>query len=303
MPLLADDYGLYYNKDLFAQAGIKSPAEDVSPSSTPTRRSSPSAPAATIDVAGLRSHRSAFYENAAAHYAPHWDAQWFDAEASRRWRRDPAWADDARPGTRTSIDWYGYDNLTRFQAGAGDEFSASNAFETGKVAMIIDGEYRTAFIKDEHPELNYGTAPIPVADDQQDRYGAGYVTGSIIGIPKGSSNQAAAWELDQVPDHQHRRPGQARQRAGQRADDAGSGEVAEPAPRAAVRAVPRRSSRTRTRRPTRSKASGAPTRSSFESFIVEVARPARSSDLQAGLEDVAKQIDAQEQNASGGQAP
>ena len=64
------------------------------------------------------------------------------------------------------VDWYGYDKLTRFEAGAGEEFSASNAFETGKVAMMLDGEYRTAFIEDEHPELNYGTAPFPVADDQ-----------------------------------------------------------------------------------------------------------------------------------------
>ena len=61
--------------------------------------------------------------------------------------------------------------------------------------MMLDGEYRTAFIADEHPELNYGTAPFPVADGQEDRYGAGYVTGSIIGIPRDSENQAAAWEL------------------------------------------------------------------------------------------------------------
>ena len=61
--------------------------------------------------------------------------------------------------------------------------------------MLLDGEYRTAFIKDEHPELNYGTAPLPTADDQTGRYGSGYITGSIMGIPKGSSNEAAAWEF------------------------------------------------------------------------------------------------------------
>ena len=60
------------------------------------------------------------------------------------------------------IDFYGYDKLRRWQAGAGEEFSASNAFERGKLAMAIDGEYRTAFIKAEHPDLDYGTAPMPV---------------------------------------------------------------------------------------------------------------------------------------------
>ena len=54
---------------------------------------------------------------------------------------------------RASIDWYGYNNLVRFQAGLGDEFSASNAFEAGKLAMNFDGEWRVAFIQAEHPNL------------------------------------------------------------------------------------------------------------------------------------------------------
>src|ERR671926_271720 len=32
---------------------------------------------------------------------------------------------------KSLIDWYGYSNVVRFQAGLGDEFSASNAFEIG----------------------------------------------------------------------------------------------------------------------------------------------------------------------------
>ena len=43
---------------------------------------------------------------------------------------------------------------------------AQNAFEKGKVAMNVDGEWRTAFIADEAPNLNYGTAPVPVDDDR-----------------------------------------------------------------------------------------------------------------------------------------
>ena len=106
----------------------------------------------------------------------------------------PAWADQLR-WQKSLIDWYGYDNLVRFNAGAGDEFSESNAFETGKVAMHMDGEWRVAFIKREAPKLSYGTAPFPVADDKQDLYGAGYVTGSIIGIPKTSKHKDQAWLL------------------------------------------------------------------------------------------------------------
>ena len=90
---------------------------------------------------------------------------------------------------------YGYDKLVKFQAGLGDEFSASNAFEKGKVAMNVDGEWRTAFIADEAPDLNYGTAPVPVDDDNPDLYGGGYTTGNIAGIPKRAEHPEQGWAL------------------------------------------------------------------------------------------------------------
>jgi multiple sugar transport system substrate-binding protein len=63
------------------------------------------------------------------------------------------------------------------------------------VALNIDGEYRIAFIRDQSPSLQFGTAPIPVADDHSDMYGAGYLTGNVIGISRNSKNPEAAWEL------------------------------------------------------------------------------------------------------------
>jgi multiple sugar transport system substrate-binding protein len=59
----------------------------------------------------------------------------------------------------------------------------------------MDGEWRVAFIKAEHPNLNYGTAPMPVDDAHKNLYGAGAVNGTIIGIPKGGHNVDQAWEL------------------------------------------------------------------------------------------------------------
>jgi multiple sugar transport system substrate-binding protein len=103
---------------------------------------------------------------------------------------DPAWEEMAR-WQRKLIDWYGYDNLVRWQAGTGDEFSASNAFETGKVAMNLDGEYRIGFIKAEAPNLNFGTAPLPTS--KPDLYGSSFVIGTIMGIPKGAKHSDAAW--------------------------------------------------------------------------------------------------------------
>ena len=63
---------------------------------------------------------------------------------------DPAWA-KMLTWQKELIDWYGYDNLVKWQAGVGDEFSPENAFETGKLAMNFDGEWRTAFIQTRRP--------------------------------------------------------------------------------------------------------------------------------------------------------
>ena len=77
---------------------------------------------------------------------------------------------------------------------AGDEFSASHAFETGKLAMMIDGEWRVAFVAAEHPSSS--TAPRRCRSRHAaEPYGSGYINGTIIGIPKNGKNRDEAWKL------------------------------------------------------------------------------------------------------------
>jgi multiple sugar transport system substrate-binding protein len=192
LPMLADAYGLYYNKTLLAKAGYKNPPKTISELTAMAKKLTQRDSNGKLKVVGFNPFEG-WYENAPAHYGPSWGAQWVNSDGKST-LNTPAWADYLR-WQKSLIDWYGYDNLVRFNAGAGDEFSASNAFETGKVAMHMDGEWRVAFIKREHPELKYGTAPFPVADDKADLHGAGYTTGSIIGIPKTSKHKDQAWLL------------------------------------------------------------------------------------------------------------
>ena len=192
LPMLADAYGLYYNKTLLAKAGYKSPPKTISELTAMAKKLTQRDSSGKLKVVGFNPFPS-WYENVPAHFGPSWGANWVDSGGNSN-LNTPAWADQLR-WQKSLIDWYGYDNLVRFNAGAGDEFSASNACETGKVAMHMDGEWRVAFLKREHPELKYGTAPFPVADDKADLYGAGYTTGSIIGIPKTSKHKDQAWLL------------------------------------------------------------------------------------------------------------
>jgi multiple sugar transport system substrate-binding protein len=193
LPMLADAYGLYYNKDMFAKAGLSGPPRTVSELMDYAKKLTVRNPDGSLEVVGLDPFNG-FYENISAHWAPQWGLDWTDESGKSIMSTTPGWAEMLQ-WQKELIDWYGYDNLVRFQAKAGDEFSPQQAFERGKLAMNLDGEWRVAFIAAEHPELKYGTAPLPVADDQPDLYGSGYTSGSIIGIPKTSDNKDAAWEL------------------------------------------------------------------------------------------------------------
>src|SRR4029453_9955003 len=129
-------------------AGITEPPKTISELVADAKKLTQRASDGSIDVAGFVSN-SGFYESVPAHYAPQWDAQWQNADGKSSLATDPE-GTDYLGGGKDLTGWAGYDERTRFLAGAGAEFSASNAFKTGKVAMMIDGEYRTAFIADEH---------------------------------------------------------------------------------------------------------------------------------------------------------
>ena len=193
MPLLSDTYGLYYNKTLLAKAGFSAPPKTMSELATMAKKLTTFNPDGTIKVAGFVPTLG-FYENVPSHFGPLYGAKWLNSQGKSAIGTDPAWA-SWLTWEKNLTDWYGAGKLTRFTAGAGQEFSADNAFETGKIAMAMDGEYRTAFVEKEHPELKFATAPFPTADNRTDLYGAGYVTGNIIGIGKGAKNPGAAWEL------------------------------------------------------------------------------------------------------------
>src|SRR5207249_11378582 len=104
-------------------------------------------------------------------YAPLFGAQYYNGKGKAVLASRFAWSKLLR-WQKNLIDWYGYTNVVRFQTSLGDEFSASNAFEIGKIAMVMDGEWRGGFIKGEHPNPEHGTAPRPGGDRHAKPYGA-----------------------------------------------------------------------------------------------------------------------------------
>jgi multiple sugar transport system substrate-binding protein len=192
MPMLADDYGLYYNKDLFAKAGITAPPKTMSELEADAKKLTEYNPDGSIKVAGFVP-TIGFYNNRLDVWAPQWGAAWQTKDgksnlSSTAWQNLFAWQKEM-----TAV--YGQDKLTAFTSAAGQKYSADNAFQTGQIAMMFDGEFRTGFIDDQAPNITYGTAPLPVSDDRASSYGGSDVGGNIVGIPKNAKNVGAAWEL------------------------------------------------------------------------------------------------------------
>lgn len=203
LPFLTDAYGLYYNVDLFEAAGLD-PA--VPPTTTDAlveyaKALTTFAPDGSIETAGFVPWFGYYCCGQNLINFSHMFGASFLADGAPAFD-DPAWASMFEWQRSFIADVYGDGDfaagstaLQQFVAGAGDEWGAEHDFFRGRVAMMVDGEWRNAFIKDGAPDLNYLTAPIPVSPERPDLYGSGIAGGTVIGVPKGSAHPAEAWLL------------------------------------------------------------------------------------------------------------
>ena len=196
LPVLADAYGLYYNTDMFQAAGISSPPKTWSEFVDDAKKLTQYNADGSIKVAGFVPLET-FYENSNLYLGIYNGAKYYDPNGKSAIGTDPAWSQLLR-FQKQMVDQIGFDKLQSFYAGLGganSEWDASQAFEQGKVAMTFDGEWRVAFIANDKAKINYATAPFPVADNHPELYGAGVVQGTTIGIPKGGDHEGEAWLL------------------------------------------------------------------------------------------------------------
>ena len=223
MPMLADVYGLYYNKELFAKAGIAQPPRTLSeltadakssPCATRTDRSRSSA---STRPRLLREHRRPL--GAAL------DANWTTTAASRsspttRLGKAPALAEGAHRLVRLRQPR----PLPRQRR---RRVLAQQRLRGGKLAMSLDGEWRVAFIRPSTRSSSTARRRCPVDDAQPELYGSGYTTAASSASRRRQAPGRGVGAA-QVPGHRHRRAREAVQRDPQRADDVRGAEVTGP---------------------------------------------------------------------------
>ena len=197
MPALADVYGLYYNTDHAQGRRLLRRRRRPPPSCSTWRSSSPrTTPTAASRWPGsCRCGASTRWcrptsRRCGARTGPTGDGK-------SAFSTDPHWAAMLQ-WQKKFVDAIGYDKLRRFTSGAGD--SRVRRHQPLRDRQARDEPRRGVPHRvhhSEHPELQYATAPFPVDDDQANLYGAGYVTGNSLGIPRTSTgrNREAAWQL------------------------------------------------------------------------------------------------------------
>ncbi|MFF3481966.1 ABC transporter substrate-binding protein [Streptomyces sp. NPDC002701] len=193
LPLLGDAYGLYYNKDAFEKAGIKAPPKTWSQFAKDAKKLTKAKGDSYEQLGFMPNYHG--YETVVDHYMSQWDHAYFDQDGKSNIAKDPAFAEMFTYQKKLVDDLGGFRKLERYRNTFGDEWGAKHPFHTGQVAMQLDGEWRLGMAKDAGAEFEIGTAPMPVADDEADEYGKGFLSGTVMGIAPQSEKQNAAWEL------------------------------------------------------------------------------------------------------------
>ncbi|QEV18151.1 ABC transporter substrate-binding protein [Streptomyces alboniger] len=194
LPLLADAYGMYYNKDAFKEAGIERPPRTMSEFKRAAKKLTVRSGKDSYERVGYMPNFR-LYQGSPDRLFAQWGPRYFDADGHARLAEEPATYDFLKTSRQLADAQGGFDDLEKFRLTFGDEMSNQNAFLTGKLAMHLDGEWRGLMLDEAKADFDWGVAPLPVPDDQKDTYGRGFITGTVAGIAHSSKHQNAAWEL------------------------------------------------------------------------------------------------------------
>ncbi|KIF69882.1 sugar ABC transporter substrate-binding protein [Streptomyces sp. AcH 505] len=194
MPLLADAFGMYYNKDAFDAAGITRPPHTMSEMKADAVKLTEKNKDGSLKRAGFMPNFQ-LYQNSPDRMFAQWGPEYFNKDGKAQLADEPKTKAFFDTMKSLSDAQGGYGAMEKLRATFGEEMSSQNGFLTGKLAMHLDGEWRGLMLKDAKAKFTWGVAPLPVPDDQADTYGRGYLTGTVAGISHSSKHQNAAWEL------------------------------------------------------------------------------------------------------------
>jgi multiple sugar transport system substrate-binding protein len=195
LPWGTDTYALYWNKDLFEEAGL----DPEKPPQTLEELAEYADKLTKVDANGEITQIGFVPDFSWAHYEqyiPQFGGFWISDDGTQV-QLDSQPVIDELKWEQQFYTKYGPDKVLKFVSSLGEYGSPQHGFMDGKVAMMVDGEWMTGpnFIQGLKPDLFYGVAPLPPLADHPERAGTNTVQGSVAVIPSSVADKAAAGKL------------------------------------------------------------------------------------------------------------
>jgi len=196
LPWGTDVYALYWNKDMFEAAGLdpNTPPKTLEEMADFADKLTKAGADGKLEQIGFIPDQAWGHQEV---YSRLFGGFWYNDDGTQLTANNQAMID--------SLTWEqqfykkgGYDQVTTFSTGFGDQYmSPEYPFYTGKLAMVVDGEWQTGpnFISKFKPELNYGVAPVPPPAAHPERANTAVVEGTIVVMPANGKNQDTAAKL------------------------------------------------------------------------------------------------------------
>ena len=196
LPSLTDAFGLYYNKDMFAKAGIAGPPKTMDELMADAKKLTVRNPDGTIKVAGFVPLNQ-WEELGPGDLANAWGAKWFDSSGKPQLAEDPGWAAAfmlAAPADRLVRLRQHHQVLRRQheqrvqsqqrvrERQGGDDVRRRVANGVHQARQASNLQLRHRAVPGDASTIPTSTAPSRVG-------------GTIVGIPKGAKHPDQAWLL------------------------------------------------------------------------------------------------------------
>ena len=196
LPWGTDIYALYWNKDLFEAAGLdpNKPPQTLDELADYAKKLTKIGPDGKVEQIGFIPDQAWGHTEV---YSRLFGGFWYNDDGTKLTANSQPMI-DALTWQQQFYKDAGYDKVMAFSTGFGDQYmSPDYPFYTGKLAMMVDGEWQTGpnFIAKFKPELNYGVAPLPPPADHPERANTVVVEGTIVVMPANGKNQDAAAKL------------------------------------------------------------------------------------------------------------
>lgn len=195
LPWGTDVYALFWNKDLFEDAGLdpERPPQTMEELVEYADKLTKFGPDGKLEQVGFIPDQSWSHIDL---YVRMFGGFWYNEEGTQVTINSQPML-DALLWQQQFYTKYGIDEMLNFASGFGEYMSPDHPFYAGKLAMIVEGEWQTGpnFISKFKPELNYGVAPFPPPAAHPERARTVVNQGTVVVIPSGAKDKAASAKL------------------------------------------------------------------------------------------------------------